>query len=84
MDQISRREILKRIVLNGARTAIVVAGVTAIPNVSASMPWALDNAKAMQPKSFVEKAQVVVVRRHRRWSCWWFRAVGCAVGGNPA
>ena len=31
------------------------------------------NIERDNSKSFVEKAQVVVVRRHRRWSCWWFR-----------
>jgi hypothetical protein len=45
------------------------------------MQWALDNANTMQPKSFVEKAQVVVARRRRRWIAIDLGAFGSGLTG---
>jgi hypothetical protein len=75
MGTMDRRAMLNHMLLAATGVATVTAGIAAFSSTSEAAPLALGMAGTMRPESFVEEAQLVVVRprRRRRWSCWWFR-----------
>ena len=74
MNEMDRRTVVRGI-LSGA--AVVALGLTVMPKAVEAVPLAM-NKNALGPPSggktdsLIEKAQVVV-RRRRRWVCWWRR-----------
>jgi hypothetical protein len=73
MNEMDRRTVVRGI-LSGA--AVVALGLTVMPKAVEAVPLAM-NKNAFGPPSggtdsLIEKAQVVV-RRRRRWVCWWRR-----------
>jgi hypothetical protein len=74
MNEVDRRTVVRGI-LSGA--AVVALGLTVMPKAVEAVPLAM-NKNAFGPPSggktdsLIEQAQVVV-RRRRRWVCWWRR-----------
>jgi hypothetical protein len=84
-----RREFF-RIVVGGSAvvTAGAAVGLTLIAETAEAVPLAIDKQLPLMTDSFVQNAQVVVVkpgrgrRRGRRvWRCWWSRSRGRRVCG---
>ncbi len=71
MTSIHHRKMLRTVTL--AAAAVAAAGLLTLPEAAQAVPVSMGLEHVSKTDSFVEKAVVVVHRRHRRRVCWWRR-----------